>query len=183
LAAKKPFSVWWSPTGKAHVGQRGGSAVCGSKLPIDAPEWGVEEDGEAAHSALCTRCKQKLRKPGPWTDMDGWVRPPAALQVYVGSPTESWRLNEVTWRRLIVLANGQRLTRESVVQVALAAREASGDPTRQHVAKALDSEVLLPWAEMVDNGWCPDAAKEPEDDYDTSMLLTAFLEPRIEVER
>jgi hypothetical protein len=150
--AQNPFSVWWAPNGKAHAGRRGGVAACGVQLQEDAAEWHAEEDNEASVNALCLNCRNKLRQPGPWTNMDGWVRPPLLLQVHVGNQTEASRFNELTWRRLVSLANGQRLTRDAVIQVAQHAIDASEDPARQHVAKALHIDALVPWAAMVGDG-------------------------------
>jgi hypothetical protein len=178
--ASRPFGVWWSPTGKAHVGSRGGTAICGFGLDRGAEEWHAGDnirDPDRSFAALCGRCMQKLRGQGPWADMDGWVRPPNLLQVHLSRSAEAWLLNEETWRRLIALANGQRLTRESVVQIAIAAEDALKDSARQHVANALHAVVLVPWGAMVQHGWCPDATKGLQDDPpDTTTLLIAFMQ-------
>ena len=169
---REPTTVWAAPKGKAHVGRRGSKALCGFVLPRDARHW---EINEANPAVLCQRCLHALREPGPWSSPAGWVRPPAAVEVYVGSPKQAWQLNELTWRRVVALGNGQRLTREAVNQVGVAAHEAMEDPARQHVARALGGNTFLAWAAMVNEGWCPDAAVDPDEDWDTTALMLAWV--------
>ncbi len=171
----QPTSVWLASTGKAHVGKRGKPAICGYTLPSDSTPWGIEDDPQAALAQLCGRCLQELRKPGPWTKSDGWVRPPTAVDVYIGGPTEAFQLNELTWSRVIAIGSRQRLTREAVVEVALEAAEAAEDPMRQHIVRALGGAMFLMWGAMVREGWCPEAAIDPTQDGDTTPLLLAWI--------
>ena len=152
--ARQPISVWWSPAGKAHVGKCGRPALCGYALPRGASEWSLDGDKDAALAALCGRCLIPLRKTGPWTDRAGWVRPPEGVadNVYVGGYTEAYRLNELTWRRVVTLGNRRRLTRAAAVEVAFAAHAAKDDPSREHVFRAMGGDHLLGWASMVDQG-------------------------------
>jgi hypothetical protein len=177
---RQPTSVWWSPTGKAHIGRRSRPALCGYVLPRAAKEWSIEEDSGNAWAALCGKCLRSLGKVGPWIDGAGWVRPPevVALEVYVGGHTEAWRLNELTWRRVVALANRQRLTRSAVVEVTLAAQATRDDPDREHVFRAMGGNTLLIWGDMVGNGWCPDAPRDIDEDHDSTSLTLAWMAAR-----
>lgn len=62
------------------------------------------------------------------------------------------------------------------MQVADAVEDALREAARQHVAKALHADVLLAWAVMVEDGWCSDATKKPQDDHDTTELLRAYFQ-------
>lgn len=167
------------PGGKGHVGRRGHDALCGYVIPRDAALWDIEDDGLAEpDEVLCSRCLAAMGKPGPWNDGDWWVRPPMSVSsnIYVGDPIEAWRLNELTWRRVVALSRQQRLTRRAVLQLAVTVQAAKDDPDRQHVYEALGDNHLLAWAAMVESGWCPDAAAERDDDCDTFFLFMAWRE-------
>jgi hypothetical protein len=151
-----------------HVGvgkKRPPHAACGRELPANA-ERANADDLEQDNTRLCRGCHRTLSGEGPWIRSEDWVRPPAWVshEIYVGSPYEAWRLNELTWRRVAALASGQRQSREAVGDVAQALVEAMDDPTREHVARALGGLVVLDWAIVVRDGWWPPSSKETDED-------------------
>jgi hypothetical protein len=48
--------------------------------------------------------------------------------VYIGGTTQAWLLNDLTWQRVVALANGQRLSRTPVRNIADALTAARDDP-------------------------------------------------------
>jgi hypothetical protein len=171
--------VWRRVTGSSkrktatHVGiEPGAPALCGRLIPADSREPEGEGALEDSLRELCTGCARRLRGRGPWTDEDGWIRPyPDYPRPYVGNPNEAWRLNELTWQRLVALAKGQKMTRRSVAELGRMALETLEDPKREHVARALDAASLATWATIVYSGWWPDAGLEDQ----AGRLLAAWI--------
>jgi hypothetical protein len=170
MAKKRKVPVMWRRSnGRSkrrvvtHVGiEPGAPALCGRAIPAGSIQ-PLEGTFEEAARELCGGCAKRLRGVGPWTDEDGWIRAvPDFPQPYIGDSNEAWRLNELTWQRVVALAKGLRMTRWSVVELGRVALEMMEDPNRKHVARALDAKNLAIWATMVHAGWWPEAGLEDE---------------------
>ncbi len=151
-----------------HVGvgrRRPRRAACGRSLPNTA-QVAMVANLNADPPLLCQGCERALMATGPWPREEDWVRPPLLMReaIYVGSYVEAWRLNELTWRRVIALAQGQRQTRAAIGNVLDALAKARDDDSREHVYRALGGATMHMWAFAVVDGWWPPAGKEPVDD-------------------
>jgi hypothetical protein len=168
------LDLWQSATGRAsqrrqmHVGvgrRRPRKTSCGRPL-LTTARAADEADLGADPTLLCANCHRALMATGPWKRQEDWVRPPAWVSdaPYIGSFVEAWRLNELTWRRAIALAQGQRQSRAAVANVLDVLEETRGDYPRAHVYRALGGVTMQLWAIAVVEGWWPPAGKEPVDD-------------------